>query len=286
MLCLGTLLGISVNGLGRACFSPYGIACGARRPPGNPGVIFPHHHRLAVLTYPLRSGFRYGLTQYSGFDILHCGAIRIGDPIHHVRLVIIASVDQGTVPGNHLNHGHVKALSERIGEQVRGGHMIRVQNQGGCPGLSLQVNIGPESEVESLLELGKTIYADGLCLLHQRHIAGPGDGILHAYVSVSPGIMALDLVTAAHQKSVALIDLAAVQNAGLQPHGCSEGFGSGPRLVSIADTEVLPQVVQIHVQHGVIHLRNAFRRHILLGLVALRVHHHAADQGIRIAGVI
>ena len=42
--------------------------------------------------------------------------------------------------------------------------MIPVQNQGSRPGFSLQVYIGFQSEIKSLLELGKTLNPDGVGL--------------------------------------------------------------------------------------------------------------------------
>ena len=136
VLRLGTLVGILVNGFRRSRFSSDHVTGRTSRM----ACALPHY-RLAVLPDPFGSGFGYHLFQHPWFNVGHGSAVGIRDLIYHMGFVIISPVNQSAKSGNHLNHGNIKILPERISGKVGGAYLIRRINQAGCTGFSGKVNI-------------------------------------------------------------------------------------------------------------------------------------------------
>ena len=239
-----------------------------------------------------------GLFQHPGTDILDRRAGGAGDFTDNMRLIIVSAVDQGTEAGDHLDHGHVKILSERIGCQIRQDHFVRAVNRVGCVCFAGQVDTGLQAEVK-----GALIFAEGLSahrhgLIHQSHVAGTLNRLSQGQDAVSVYIVAFDRLGGAHvQPSLAVIGLIARQRTALQAGSRRERLGGGTGLVIILNAEVFPQGVQIFgtPRRGflVIAFQRVYeilRQVIAAGLVAsalIQLRHSDQDaQIIRIVEVI
>ncbi len=253
-------MGVRVYGLRRPGLAPYHVA---RRPGRLAGAVF--HYSSAILPDQLGGGFGYGLLQDSGLDVLHRSAVHIGDLVHHMGLIVVAAVDQGAEPRDHLDHGHIEVLAEAVGGQVRRPHIVRHIDQAGGPGLPRQVDIGLQADVEDLLELAELVLPQGLGDLHHGHVAGVGHRLFQGQPPFR-AVVALDVVVADFHDAVALQIQVRCYHAVLQGGCHRKGLGGGARLVGACDAIILPQVVQVHVQL----------------LLAQAIHHLLGDDGVRL----
>lgn len=97
-----------------------------------------------------------------------------------MRLIITAAVNSRGKCRYHLNHRHIKVLSERVGRKVRCSHgqvltgcrACRIIDQTVCSRFSRQINACPESEIKQVLISGIIFFPKLCCDLHQSVIAG------------------------------------------------------------------------------------------------------------------
>ena len=162
-----------------------------------------------------------------------------------MRFIIIASVDQGTKPRDHLDHGNVISLPEAAGSELCGPHRA---DQAGIvihkisrPGFSCQIDIGFKPHIENMLEFRKGIDPCSLGYIHHIDVAGHLDPLCHRQVSVSPCVVAFDVVSSDRKLPLAVVALISRNASALDSCRHRKGLCHGARLVGIADAEIFPQ---------------------------------------------
>ena len=109
-----------------------------------------------------------------------------------MRLVVIASVDQGTKARHHLYHRTVIALPEATGGKLRGAHIVGRVGKAHCSCFPRKINVCFQPEIKNVLKLRKSGNPCGLSDIHHVHVTGTFDSLSHRQRPVSPCIMAFD----------------------------------------------------------------------------------------------
>ena len=208
-----------------------------------------------------------------------------------MRLIVITAVYQRTKSCDHLNHGHIKVLSEAVGCQIGGAHILRHVDQAGCPRLPRQVYIGPESEIKDILKFTEILFPHQLRNLHHGHIAGRGYGIFQGHMAlcmtsdgISPDLHHAGTLKAGVRRHRSLFQ----RRSHRKRFCCRTGF------IGIGNAIVFPQIIQIQIQlvtfHGIYHIlvNDRIRLLDLIIPVGIRnlLHHSGSDHGLGITGVV
>ena len=203
-----------------------------------------------------------------------------------MRLIIVPAVDQRTEARDHLNHGGVKGLPERIGRQIRRTDVVFCINHRCRPCLSGQIHIRFQPHAEQTLVIHEPVFAQLKGHIHQYHVAGTLDPLLHGKRPVAKGLMAGDIMVAYMQKAFAVIGFRSLDRSVLQRRRDRKRFRHRPRLVSIRNAEVLPQRIELLVHGRIIQTVQNLLRHAFTGPDPVVVHHRHTDQTGRVPRIV
>ena len=103
-----------------------------------------------------------------------------------------------------------------------------------------------------MLEFNKGIGSHCLSDLHHDHVAGPLNSFLHSQKTITISVMAPDRPSTNFQTSFTVIGLCSCDLAAFHACRYRKGLGYRSRLIGAADTVVLPESIQMLVQHFLI----------------------------------
>ena len=179
--------------------------------------------------------------------ILDDGAVAVQNLLHHMWLVVAATVDDAAVRSRHLNHGDVKVLAEGVGREGRTSHVFCIVHEVRGVGLCRQIDAGILTEAEDMLVLHEVLGTFIERGIHKVYVTGlrePHRGIEHA---VTVSVMTADTpgMDTVVQLDVALTVEGRVRCDGLllQCTGDRDALRYRTRLIGIGYRDVSPHLV-------------------------------------------
>ena len=161
-----------------------------------------------------------------------------------MRLIIFSTIDQGTVPGDHLDHRHVITLSKGVGCKVDGAELILGIDQGIGTCLTRQINIGFQTKIKNLLIFTEIFRSDQIRHLHQRIVTGIFQRLLNCLHTMSCSLDTADMMSGNSLSTIAVKCLISGQCPRLQPGCHRKWFCSRSRLIGGGHAEIVPHLIQ------------------------------------------
>ena len=222
-------------------------------------------------------------------------SLGIENLLHHMRLIVGAAIDHGTVGSRHLNHGAVVVLSKGVGGHIHRSRRIHRISQAAGIRLSRKIDSRLFREAEHILIFIENFFSFSADNLHKHIVAGNHKRFRHRQVSMAAHTVYAPDIGAGHiLASVAEKGLVSVYNTLFHSRRDGEYLGWGTGLVGIAHAVISPLLIPgLHLLllahggnlflrvaageiSGIIQIIHPVRGHGQ-NLSRIRIHHHHPD---------